>query len=98
MQADIKPKPQVDVRRRPALSQRRAGVVLHPSSLPGIGCRGTLGQEAFAFVDWLAQSGLRVWQVLPLGPTHGDLSPYQCQSVFAADPELIDRQRPVSDG
>ncbi|MEM7405250.1 MAG: 4-alpha-glucanotransferase [Pseudomonadota bacterium] len=77
---------------------RCAGVVLHPTSLPGRGARGTIGAEARRFVDWLAAAGFGLWQVLPLGPTHGDLSPYQCQSVFAADPALIDREEPVRAG
>jgi len=71
------------------LDQRCAGVVLHPTSLPGRGSCGTLGKEAFRFVDWLAESRLRVWQILPLGPTHDDLSPYQCLSAYAGNPKLI---------
>ncbi|NOY71828.1 MAG: 4-alpha-glucanotransferase [Gammaproteobacteria bacterium] len=71
------------------LDQRCAGVVLHPTSLPGRESCGTLGTEAFRFVDWLAQSGLKVWQILPLGPTHDDLSPYQCLSAYAGNPRLI---------
>ena len=43
---------------------RSSGIVLHPTSLPG----GTLGAEAYAFVDWLAAAGQSWWQVLPLGP------------------------------
>ena len=55
-------------------AQRRAGILLHPTSLPGdYGC-GQLGAEAFRFVDFLVASGLRVWQMLPLGPTHADLT------------------------
>ncbi|MEQ6341446.1 MAG: 4-alpha-glucanotransferase [Gammaproteobacteria bacterium] len=67
------------------LSQRRAGILLHPTSLPG----GVLGPEAFRFVDFLAASGMSVWQTLPLGPTHNDGSPYQCLSVHAGNPRLI---------
>ncbi len=66
-------------------SQRRAGILLHPTSLPG----GVLGPEAFRFVDFLAASGVSVWQTLPLGPTHDDGSPYQCLSVHAGNPRLI---------
>ena len=79
-------------------TQRRAGVVLHPTSLPGAGARGSLGVHAHACVDWIASAGLRLWQILPVGPTHGDLSPYQCHSAFAADASLIDRELLVQAG
>ncbi|HHJ80006.1 MAG TPA: 4-alpha-glucanotransferase, partial [Candidatus Tenderia electrophaga] len=71
------------------LSRRRAGVLLHPTSLPGgVGC-GDLGGDAYRFIDFLAASGLSVWQMLPLVPTHGDFSPYQGLSVHAGNPLLI---------
>jgi 4-alpha-glucanotransferase len=72
------------------LDRRRAGVLLHPTSLPGVGGNGTLGCEALRFLDFLASAGLSVWQVLPLGPTHEDRSPYQCLSAFAGNPRLLD--------
>lgn len=75
---------------QPVLDRRRAGVLLHPTSLPGNGDNGTLGAEARRFVDFLADSGFSVWQTLPLGPTHADRSPYQCLSVHAGNPRLID--------
>lgn len=68
---------------------RRAGVLLHPTSLPGVGTSGTLGSEAYRFIDFLAEAGQKVWQVLPLGPTHEDLSPYQPLSALAGNPDLI---------
>ena len=69
---------------------RRAGILLHPTSLPGPYGIGTLGQEAYNWVDFLASAGMRLWQVMPLGPTgYGD-SPYQCFSAFAGNPYLID--------
>jgi 4-alpha-glucanotransferase len=71
------------------LGGRRAGVLLHPTSLPGSRGQGDLGPEAYRFVDFLARSGLSVWQTLPLGPTHEDYSPYQCLSVHAGNPRLI---------
>jgi 4-alpha-glucanotransferase len=71
------------------LGGRRAGVLLHPTSLPGPRAQGDLGPEAYRFVDFLAGSGLSVWQTLPLGPTHEDFSPYQCLSVHAGNPRLI---------
>ena len=71
------------------LDRRRAGVLLHPTSLPGAGENGDLGPEAYRFVDFLAAAGVTVWQMLPIGPTHGDLSPYQCLSVHAGNTRLV---------
>jgi len=69
--------------------ERAAGVLLHPTSLPGPYGIGDLGPSAFRFIDWLADSGCKLWQILPLGPTgYGD-SPYQCFSAFAGNPYLI---------
>ena len=65
------------------LERRRAGVLLHLTSLPD----GDLGEQAHDFVDFLAASGCTVWQVLPLVPTHtGDGSPYNSLSAMAATP------------
>jgi 4-alpha-glucanotransferase len=80
------------------LPRRRAGVLLHPSSLPGgdelgDGELGELGSEAFRFVEFLAAANIGVWQVLPLGPTHADLSPYMSPSAHAGNPRLISLQR-----
>ena len=70
--------------------ERKSGILLHPTSLPGKYGIGTLGKEAFAFIDFLIRSGQSLWQVCPLGPTgYGD-SPYQCFSAFAGNPLLID--------
>jgi 4-alpha-glucanotransferase len=74
---------------RLVLDCRRAGILLHPTSLPGDVENGTLGAHAQRFVDFLADCGFSVWQMLPLGPTHADRSPYQCQSVHAGNPRLI---------
>ncbi len=71
------------------LQQRQAGMLLHPTSLPGPWHCGDLGAEAYHFVDFLQAAGQRVWQVLPLGPTQDDLSPYQSPSAYAGNPELI---------
>jgi 4-alpha-glucanotransferase len=65
--------------------RRRAGVLLHVSSLPG----GTLGPEAYAFVDFLAASGCSVWQVLPLSPPDEEGSPYRALSAMASHPGLL---------
>ncbi|MFA7592102.1 MAG: 4-alpha-glucanotransferase [Thiohalobacteraceae bacterium] len=67
---------------------RRAGILLHPTSFPD-SATGALGVEARRFVDFLAAAGVSVWQMLPLGPTHADCSPYQCTSVHAGNPRLI---------
>lgn len=72
------------------LARRRAGVLLHPTSLPGPGTRGTLGAEAFRFVDFLRAGAFSVWQTLPLGPTDEHGSPYGLRSAHAGDPRLID--------
>lgn len=69
--------------------QRASGILLHPTSLPGADGIGDLGPQAYAWVDFLARSGCKLWQVLPLGPTgYGD-SPYQCFSAFAGNPYLV---------
>lgn len=67
------------------LNQRRAGVLLHITSLPS----RDLGQDAYYFIDFLKNSGASVWQVLPLGITHEDGSPYQSLSAHAGNPALI---------
>src|ERR671916_1632319 len=71
--------------RLPMNLPRSSGVQLHPTSLPG----GTLGDEAHAFVDWLAAAGQRWWQMLPLGPPDRYGSPYKAKSAFAAWPGLF---------
>jgi len=71
------------------LNKRRAGILLHITSLPGEGSQGDLGQEAYHFVKFLHDSGVSVWQVLPLGMTHADGSPYQSLSAHAGNPALI---------
>lgn len=64
---------------------RRAGVLLHPTSLPG----GVLDENVGRFLDWMSRSGLSVWQILPLGVPHGDRSPYQTCSCHALNPALL---------
>lgn len=71
------------------MNNRRGGVLLHPISLPSPHGSGDLGPEAHAFLEFLAESGCGLWQMLPLGPTgYGD-SPYQCFSAFAGNPLLV---------
>ncbi len=72
------------------MAQRKSGVLLHITSLPGTPGIGTLGKKAYQFADWLKSAGQKLWQVLPLGPTgYGD-SPYASFSTFAGNPLLID--------
>ncbi len=76
-----------EARRPDPLAERRCGVLLHPTSLP---C-GDLG-DAPRFLEFLAEGRQQVWQVLPLGPTHEDRSPYQCLSSFAGEPRLLNHR------
>ena len=70
--------------------ERSSGILFHPTSLPGKYGIGTLGKEAYAFIDFLKKSRQKLWQIFPLGPTgYGD-SPYQSFSSFAGNPYLID--------
>lgn len=71
------------------LEQRRCGILLHPTSLPGPWCQGDFSHSAYRFVEFLAAAGQTIWQVMPLGPTHADGSPYQCLSTHAGNPLLI---------
>ncbi len=82
----------------PIFTRRTAGVLLHPTSLP---CSesfwgddqknrfGTLGKDAYYFIDLIAKAGLTIWQMLPTGPTQADMSPYQSISAHAGNAELI---------
>jgi 4-alpha-glucanotransferase len=73
--------------------ERTAGVLLHPTSLPGRFGIGDLGDELTAFLDWAASAGMRLWQVLPLNPPGYGNSPYGCLSSFAGNGMLISPQR-----
>ncbi len=78
--------------------ERSSGILLHITSLPGKYGIGTMGAEARHFVDFLVQSGQKLWQILPLGHTgYGD-SPYQCFSAFAGNPLIIDLDKLVEQG
>ncbi len=77
---------------------RSGGILLHPTSLSGPYGIGDLGPQAYHFVDWLAASGCKLWQVLPLGPTGFGDSPYQCFSAFAGNPYLISPDLLLQDG
>lgn len=81
-----------------ALPPRSAGLLLHPTSLPGPHAIGDLGQGARAFVDFLARSGLSLWQILPLVPPGGGGSPYSSRSAFAGNALLVDLSALVGEG
>jgi 4-alpha-glucanotransferase len=72
--------------RLPVLDRRRAGVLLHVSSLGA----GALGAPARRFIDWLASAGFSVWQMLPVGPPGADGSPYWVSSDCAGNPAFLD--------
>lgn len=77
---------------------RSAGVLLHPTSLPGAYGIGELGPQALRFVSYLHKAGIKLWQVLPLNPTgYGD-SPYQSLSAFAGNPLLISLEMLAAEG
>lgn len=67
---------------------RGAGVVAHVTSLPPEECGGVLGTSARCFIDWVHDTGLRVWQMLPIAPTSDD-SPFQAISAHAGDPAFV---------
>jgi len=77
---------------------RRAGILLHPTSLPGRFAVGDVGPGAERFLEWAAAAGQTLWQVLPLGPTGGGSSPYTAASAFAGNPLLVSPERLVEDG
>jgi len=72
------------------LEQRQSGVLLHITSLPGPFKHGVLGEEALQFIEQIVEGGYRIWQFLPLGPTHSHGSPYESLSSSAGNPDLID--------
>ena len=79
-------------------TRRAAGILLHPTSLPGRFGIGDLGTAATTFMTWAAAAGQTVWQVLPLGPTTEFNSPYGSPSAFAGNPLLIAPDDLVEDG
>jgi len=68
-----------------SLQKRRAGILLHPTSLPS----GMLDDDVERWLQMMADTGFSVWQVLPLGEPQSGLSPYQCSSAFAFNPALL---------
>jgi 4-alpha-glucanotransferase len=80
------------------MKQRSSGILMHLSSLPGPYGIGSMGREAFHFIDFLHKAGQHYWQILPLVPTGLGNSPYMSPSVFAGNPLLIDLELLVEDG
>jgi 4-alpha-glucanotransferase len=70
-------------------AERRAGLLLHPTCLPGPFPNGDLGHEAYRFVEFLARAACTVWQMLPVGPVGDGGSPYQSTSAHAGNRALI---------
>lgn len=69
---------------------RTSGILMHITSLPSNYGIGTMGSEAYNFIDFLVKAGQTYWQILPIGPTGFGDSPYQSFSSFAGNPYLID--------
>ncbi len=78
--------------------ERAAGVLLHPTSLPGPWGIGDIGPAAHRYLDWLARAEVRWWQVLPLNPTGGGSSPYSATSAFAGNVGLVSPDALRDDG
>lgn len=77
---------------------RESGILLHPTSLPSKFGIGDMGKGAYQFLDFLEQSGQKLWQVLPLNPPGSGHSPYQCFSAFAGNPLMIDLEKLAEEG
>ncbi len=77
---------------------RGAGLLLHPTSLPGRFGIGDLGEAAHRFVDWLADAGMTAWQILPLNPPGPGASPYSTASSLSGSPWLIDPEGLLDEG
>lgn len=77
---------------------RKAGILLHPTSLPGGFGMGDLGPAARSWIAWLEQAEIRLWQILPIGPVGDGYSPYQSPSAFAGNPLLISPEALAEEG
>ncbi|MFW5976858.1 MAG: 4-alpha-glucanotransferase, partial [Bacillota bacterium] len=80
------------------LNQRKAGILLHISSLPSDYGIGDLGKNAYKFIDFLEKSQQTYWQILPFTPPAKENSPYRSFSAFAGNPLLIDPEFLVKKG
>lgn len=81
-----------------SFERRAAGLLLHPTSLPGPHGCGDLGPAAHGFVDFLAAAGMTWWQMLPVNPPGPGGAPYSALSAFAGSPLLISLERLAEDG
>ncbi|HIK33764.1 MAG TPA: 4-alpha-glucanotransferase [Oscillatoriales cyanobacterium M59_W2019_021] len=80
-------------------SQRASGILLHPTSFPSRYGIGDLGRSAYDFIDFLEGSGQKLWQILPLGPTGFEHSPYIMNfSTFAGNPLMICLEKLAEEG
>ena len=80
------------------MTNRRSGILLHPTSLPSPFGIGDLGQAAYTFIDRLAEARQTLWQVLPLVPTDEGGSPYSSRSAFAGNPLLLSPVQLAAEG
>ena len=80
------------------MNQRASGILLHLTSLSNPYPIGDLGPAATVFADFMAESGKRWWQMLPIGPTEKENSPYMPLSAFAGNPLLVSPDRLVEQG
>lgn len=76
---------------------RKSGVLLHITSLPSRGGIGTMGASAREFIDFAADAGLNIWQMLPVGCVDPEGSPYKCTSIYAGNELLIDFEEMEAD-
>ena len=79
--------------------QRASGILLHPTCFPSRFGIGDLGKSAYEFIDFLESSGQKLWQILPLGPTEYEHSPYTMNfSAFAGNPLMISLEQLAEEG
>ena len=78
--------------------KRASGILMHITSLPQEEGIGTFGDKAYQFADFLAKSGQKYWQILPLGPVGYGNSPYQAFSAFAGNQYMIDLKKLKEEG
>ena len=77
---------------------RKSGILLHPTALPGPNGIGEIGHNAYRFIDHLSDMGQSLWQILPIGPTDLYNSPYSSISTFAGNHLLISLSLLAEDG
>jgi len=85
-------------RPHPLFTNRAAGVLMHPTSLPKGHGIGDIGPGARHFMNWMSKAGLSLWQMLPIGPIGRGNSPYSGRSAFAGEPLLISLDDLAEDG